>query len=243
MIINETVRNAIKKMMEANGIKTRGLAKIAGVSGPSASCWVNGKSQTIRDENWQRLEPHLRRYLPVGPAALSGYQPPPGFPTVDMVEFPVVSMAAAAEHNPAIMPIADFLSEYSEDKIMFPVGMGREGDFAIRICGDSMQPWYPSGTVVLVRPGKPSTGDKVVAILGGGEVVFKYYVDNGDSFVLAPENDHGHAITVKKSEFGAVRSMFRVVCSMRNELDVQKGAKAEGRAQSWEKYQKRGAEI
>ena len=154
----------------------------------------------------------------------------------------MVSMAAAVARNPAIIPVADFLDENTEDKVMFPNGMGKDGDFAIRICGDSMSPWYPDGTVVLVRPQKPLTGDKVVAVLADGEVVFKYFVDNDDEYTLAPENSHGAAITVKKSDFGKIRSMYRVICSIRNELDVQRDARAEGYKPSWEQYVKKGGE-
>lgn len=239
MKITSEIKKALEQLCEDQDLTSERLGLLVGVSQRTANRWLNGEAKKIHESNWASLSPYLIRYLP---SESSIVKSPPNFADVSMREVPLVSMAAAVARNPAIIPIADFLDENTEDKVMFPNGMGKDGDFAIRICGDSMSPWYPDGTVVLVRPQKPLTGDKVVAVLADGEVVFKYFVDNDDEYTLAPENSHGAAITVKKSDFGKIRSMYRVICSIRNELDVQRDARAEGYKPSWEQYVKKGGE-
>lgn len=229
MDITQEIRDAIEKYLEKHSVSD--LARQVGLSNTAISDWRSGTATFIRPSNWNKIEPVLRPYMANAETARPS--------TAEFVGFPIVSIAAAATNNPAIMPIADFLDENEEKEfLLLPKGKGRAGDFAIRICGDSMSPWYPDGTIVLVRHQKPQDGDMVVAVLADGEVVIKYYVDNGDEFTLAPENGCGMPYTFKKSDFGAIRSMYQVVYSIRDEIAVKEAAKAEGKEPSWKKYKK-----
>lgn len=234
MDISNFVVDAINKCKEANGLSDRALADKLGVSQAAVSSWLNGTAKTIRPENWARLLPLVSRYLPAPPTI---GRPPPEFTPVPMREFPLVSLAAAADHNPTIMPVADFLAEYAEDKIMFPEGIGRDGDFAIQIVGDSMLPWYPDGTSVLVRPARPQSGDRVIAVLGDGSVVFKIFIDKPKSYLLVSINEeNGCKLRIRKNDFGALRSIYRVIGSFRDEAKIDAAMKAAGRRHSWERY-------
>lgn len=229
MDITPEIIKALQKYLETKTYSD--LARDTGLSPTGVRAWALGEATFIRPSNWEKLKPVLRPYMANAEKAKQS--------TAEFVGFPIVSIAAAATNNPAIMPIADFLDENEEKEfLLLPKGKGRAGDFAIRICGDSMSPWYPDGTIVLVRHQKPQDGDMVVAVLADGEVVIKYYVDNGDEFTLAPENGCGMPYTFKKSDFGAIRSMYQVVYSMRDEIAVKEAAKAEGKEPSWKKYKK-----
>jgi len=240
MRITQEICNAIESLLRDKDYSETQLAEKIGVAQRTVNSWKRGEVGSIKYCYWEILEPMIRPYLPkeeiARPVANAGNS---SGGTAQFVGFPIVSIAAAATNNPAIMPIADFLDENEEKEfLLLPKGKGRAGDFAIRICGDSMSPWYPDGTIVLVRHQKPQDGDMVVAVLADGEVVIKYYVDNGDEFTLAPENGCGMPYTFKKSDFGAIRSMYQVVYSIRDEIAVKEAAKAEGKEPSWKKYKK-----
>lgn len=84
---------------------------------------------------------------------------------------PVVGMAAAAMYDPAFSQICD-LWEGSEETV--PCVLEREGIFAIRIQGDSMEPVLHDGDVVAVDPNTlPRTGDTAVVCLRGDGLVIK----------------------------------------------------------------------
>ena len=57
-----------------------------------------------------------------------------------------------------------------------------EGDIVLEVSGDSMLPWYPAHTRLLCRPCRPHIGDRVIAVLKDGEVIFKIYVEGKRKF-------------------------------------------------------------
>ena len=96
-------------------------------------------------------------------------------PTLETVpvprRIPVVGMAAAAMYDPALSQICD-LWEGSEETV--PCVLEREGIFAIRIQGDSMEPALHDGDVVAVDPNElPKTGDTAVVCLREDGLVIK----------------------------------------------------------------------
>lgn len=59
------------------------------------------------------------------------------------------------------------------DAIPFP-DIGANGIFALEIAGESMQPLYRDGDIVIVAPGEPvRRGDRIVVKTTGGEVMVK----------------------------------------------------------------------
>lgn len=67
--------------------------------------------------------------------------------------FPIVDSAAAAEVNTSYYPMVQYAQEHAEEYQYFPDG--QDGDFVIRVQGESMDPWYPQGTLLLVRNTRP----------------------------------------------------------------------------------------
>ena len=96
--------------------------------------------------------------------------PPPELLRVKR-EIPVVGMAAAAMYDPALSQVCDLWEGSSET---VPCAIEREGIFALRIQGDSMEPALHDGDVVAVDPNAlPATGDVAVVCLRGEGLVVK----------------------------------------------------------------------
>lgn len=236
MQITDQVRAAIGRVLIDKDMRETELAKAIGVSQRTVNCWKNGKIKSISPRYWEKLEPYLRQYLGEAPHTAHKIVSNAEFITEPLPTYPVISLAAAAECNTAIMPMADFADANSEERM--PFQDGRPGDVAIRIVGDSMEPWYPSGTLVLIRPGaRLRSGDGVIAILADGSVVFKTYVERRNTFLLLSINeDNGCKFEFNKSDHFAVRGLYLVVGSFRNEIKLRETMHANGKHHFWEKY-------
>ncbi|WP_417070790.1 LexA family protein [Niveibacterium terrae] len=64
-----------------------------------------------------------------------------------------------------------------------------ENTFALRVAGDSMEPDFPAGTVLIVEPDlEAHPGDYVIAKNGDQEATFKQLVKDGADWYLKPLN-------------------------------------------------------
>lgn len=142
--------------------------------------------------------------------------------------FPIISDAAAATVNTAYQPITDFAMKYAEEYTSFT--KGRQGDFVIKVSGDSMAPWYPDGTLLLVRPSATlRNGDRVIAVLADGSILFKVFAEDETSFYLFSENQkEGKDFMFAKSDFNGVRALYLVVQSMRDERALDSAKERQG---------------
>lgn len=92
--------------------------------------------------------------------------------------------------------VAPYLrDEEMQDYILTPEGYS-EGAFALKIKGDSMEPDFKEGEIVVIDPTvKPQPGDFVVAKDAKGEATFKKYKPRGlndakkEYFILEPLNE------------------------------------------------------
>jgi phage repressor protein C with HTH and peptisase S24 domain len=148
--------------------------------------------------------------------------------------FPVISEAAAVSCNTSYIPIVDFAIENSDELRYFDLGL--PGDIAIRITGESMLPWYPPGTLVLIRPNaRPQNGQRVIAILGDGEVVFKIFSETKEHIHLLSINDHdGEDMHFAKDDYQAIRNLFVVIQSVRDELRLDQAMDEAGIKHRWQ---------
>ena len=155
--------------------------------------------------------------------------------TQKLRQFPIISDAAAAECNRCYMPIADYAESNSEGTVGF--SEGKPGDFVLRITGNSMLPWYPEGTLVLARPNQLlHNGDRVIAVLNSGEVIFKIFAEQGDCFYLLPINEEdGKEYEFKKNDFTSVRAIYTIIQSMRDEQAIDRAMSQAGIKHSWQK--------
>ena len=167
-------------------------------------------------------------------------KPAPGsdvsFDLPPLRKFPVISMAAAATVNTCYYPLAEYASLNAEDMATFSAG--RDGDFVIRVHGDSMKPWYPPGTLLLLRPHlRLHDGDRVIAVLTEGEVIFKCFVEKKKTFMLVSINgDEGCNLEIAKDDFTAIRDIYKVIQSVRVEDDLDAAMREKGHVHFWAKY-------
>ena len=156
---------------------------------------------------------------------------------------PLISQAAAATVNPVYMPLLDCVKEHSEQNIFFVDA--KEGDFCIEVTGESMMPWYPSGTFLLVRPYQDITnGKRVVAVLSTGEILFKIFLKKGNKIVLLSIDGKAG----KRFEFDLanpapdqpfIRYICRVIASQRNEDKLDSAMQEAGITHFWEEELKK----
>lgn len=61
--------------------------------------------------------------------------------------------------------------------------------FALRVEGDSMEPKFPEGMVLIVEPeADPLPNDYVIAVNGDNEATFKQLIKDGGEWMLKPLN-------------------------------------------------------
>jgi len=149
----------------------------------------------------------------------------------------VISLCAAAEVNTTYYPLAEYADQYAEEQATFTAG--RPGDFVIRVCGESMKPWYPPGTLLLVRPHQHiKNGDRVIAVLGDGDVIFKCFVERKKTIMLVAINgEGGKNFEFQKNDFAAIRDLYKVIQSLRTEEEIDHAVHENGMKQFWQKFE------
>ena len=151
---------------------------------------------------------------------------------------PLITQAAAATVNPVYMPLLDCVKEHSEQNIFFVDA--KEGDFCIEVTGESMMPWYPSGTFLLVRPYQDITnGKRVVAVLSTGEILFKVFLKKGTKIALLSIDGRNGSrfefdLANPDPDKPFIRYICRVIASQRNEDKLDSAMSEAGIAHFWE---------
>ena len=147
--------------------------------------------------------------------------------------FPVLGAAAAASVNTVAYPLAEYARDNAERMVFFPDG--QLGDFVIEVSGNSMEPWYPDGTLLLVRGNvKIRRGERVVAIMEDGEVLFKIFADKGDKIALFSIDDKGKDFFFDRSNTYQIKGIYRVIASLRNEAQLDNAMEQAGVHHRWE---------
>jgi len=224
--------NAFRRMKAVVGTNAE-MARLLGLSRAHIGRILKGGMCGIEDETWTRIESILAPYMrDEDPSNVSPVQD-------KILKFPVISEAAAATCNTAIIPIADWASDYAENFVSF--SEGRAGDFVLRVSGESMMPWYPPNTLILARPNERlKNGDRVIAVLDDGSVVFKVFTEDENSFYLLSINENdGKDFKFDKGDFAAVRAIYLVIQSMRDERALDRAMSENGIPHFWQKRMKK----
>ncbi|UDQ99249.1 XRE family transcriptional regulator [Lentisphaerota bacterium WC36G] len=239
MKITKEILEAMKEVAESLGGVSAFSEKV-GISKSNVSRWLSGKVTTISDDNWQKLSPAIMPYMD-----LSKFNSQDFFiqhsnkekelsEAIKELKNIIIKNKSEVEHtntenfrNVPIVADASALEpgEYAENSIdlqisdefaAFPNAL--ESDIVVRVKGESMLPWYPDGTLLLVSTKDfPLTGDRVVVELATGEILFKIYIDNGDQFQLKSINrNNGEDITLNKRS-DDFRKIYPVKMSLRDE--------------------------
>lgn len=235
-LIDQKLKEKIKELRKRYH-SDRDLAHEIGVAHTTLLAWM-GKGMAIRDVAYQNLIKCLIRHgiLTQKEAEHLGTAPISNAEIYDqpVPQFPIISDVAASECS-CYMPIADYAEENSEEMVGF--SEGKPGDFVVRVTGNSMLPWYPEGTLILARPNcSVKNGDRVIAVLRSGEVVFKIFAEKGDYFYLFPINgDAGEKFQFRKNDFGAIRAIYGIIQSMRDEQAIDRAMEQAGIKHAWQR--------
>ena len=209
----------------ARNLDWQDVADLLGVTKQTISNWRAGKS-SIRAKSRRGIAVMIAEDQP--PAPIQEVRAP----ARDGSFVPIISSAAAASCSPGIVPLIDSVSEYSEETAYFR--QARPGDFAIEVKGSSMSPWYPDGTLLLVRPYQDlRNGQRVVAVLDEGEVVFKIYAAKGKKICLFSIDGEGRDYIFEKPRV-PIRYICRVVASQRSEDDLDAEMTSHGIVHDWQ---------
>ncbi|MCW5323718.1 S24 family peptidase [Verminephrobacter aporrectodeae subsp. tuberculatae] len=119
---------------------------------------------------------------------------------------PVISWVHAGEFSEVVAVEAWGTEEWVETSV--PV---LRSTFALRVKGDSMEPEFPAGVVIIVEPDlAPNPGDYVVVCSGSGEATFKQLVRDGVDWYLKPINERYPIKPLGASNvIGVVREMIK----------------------------------
>ncbi len=168
--------NRIKELRLSKAIKQVDFAKMLGVSQATVSGWESEKYQPDRDTLIK-----MASYFDVSVDYLIGNSPVKKEKKKG-VQVPVLGDVRAGYPMEAVENIIDY-EEIDED-------MARRGEFfALRIKGDSMEPRFVEGDVVIVRKQQTAdSGDIVVALVNGDSATIKKLKRHQDGITLVPTN-------------------------------------------------------
>jgi phage repressor protein C with HTH and peptisase S24 domain/DNA-binding Xre family transcriptional regulator len=120
--------------------------------------------------------------------------------------------AAAGYASPAL----------GEDYEDYSVSAASRADFAVRIQGDSMEPWIADGEIVLVRRGGVQVGDVGMFFVDGDMKCKQYCRDNyGNTYLFSLNRKRADADTFISPDSGITLCCFgRVLLSRRPPLPI-----------------------
>ena len=231
------IGNKLRYYRQLRGLSQADFAtRLANIDKVNISLWENGR-KAVPVKYYRRICELLELrdeelFAPPGTGITNVAAISPG----DLKPVPVISFATAQDCNTLLQPICEYAEEHAEDRVYFK--SARPGDFAVIIRGNSMSPWYPDGTMVLVAKGEiPRHGKRVVAKLLNGDVVFKIFLDCGSKIILKSINDHeGIDLEFEKTaQFAAW--IWPVRESIRNEDDLDLEMTAHNIPHRWQEKQ------
>lgn len=172
-------------LIEKNKTNPNALEVATKVPQPTIHRILTGESKDPRTSTLQRLADyfcvsveHLRS------KDLSGYSNIETAPRVRGA-VPLISWVKAGI---AALAIEDFQSGDYEDLIETTVPIGNS-TYALRVKGDSMEPLFTEGEILIVEPElSPENGDYVIVRNGDDEATFKKLVKDGSDWYLKPLN-------------------------------------------------------
>lgn len=168
--------NRIKELRLSKAIKQVDFAKMLGVSQATVSGWESEKYQPDRDTLIK-----MASYFDVSVDYLIGNSPVKKEKKKG-VQIPVLGEVRAGYPMEAVENIIDY-EEIDEET-------ARRGEFfALRIKGDSMEPRFVEGDVVIVRKQQTAdSGDIVVALVNGDSATIKKLKRHQNGITLVPSN-------------------------------------------------------
>ena len=188
--------NQLEYYRKRRGLTQPELGKILGVSKQLISTW-ECNHQPIDPKHYDKLKTALRiteKELAeiTGVISLQEKQNHVALLSKsDFIAVPTLTIAQAMEVLPKTHPFGNKFQTFVDETAPSFFSTAKPGDFAVVVSGSSMEPWYPSGTRLLVgRDEIPKTGQRVIAMIADqAEPVFKIFVDlDAERFALLSIN-------------------------------------------------------
>ena len=227
-IIDLKISNAFRRMKAALGTDAE-MARVLQLSRAHVGRILHGSVIYLENDTWNRIAPMLTRYFRDDAGAPPAAAAPPSTPR----SLPVMRQEELSAANTLLMPITEWAEEQAAERVSFAEGC--EGDFVLRVTDETMMPWYPLKTLLLVRPNQHlQNGDHVIAVLHSGQVVFRIFAEKANRFALfSPPGDASGDLIFRKNDPEPLRAIYLVVQSRRDENALERAMKKKGGAGFW----------
>jgi SOS-response transcriptional repressor LexA len=201
----KSVGEFIREKREEQGLSARQLAEMAGVSDAHIIYIETGrrnptfdKVMNILDSLGVGVEDYLKEARPgvanIEPARIGGHH-----------RVPVISLVLAGKWK----EVCDAFEPGDADEWIESDVRGRNV-FALRVVGDSMEPEFKEGEVVIVSPHVEAVpGDFVIVKNRAGEATFKQLKKYGSRWVLHPLNPKYQDLEVSRGEFKIIGKVVK----------------------------------
>lgn len=187
MNIAEKIDKAMKEW-PPNGMSQSELARRSGTPQPTISRTLKGLS-VPETETLAKIAKVLNiRFDHIGD--VSNVESAP-----DLLGFvPLISWVQAGNWEGVIDNL-----EPGEGERIQTTYKAKKHTYALRVRGDSMEPKFPAGCIIIVEPEEcPSTGQYVIVRQNGDEATFKQYIEDGSAKFLKPLNDRYPIMEMRK---------------------------------------------
>ena len=180
-IPKDELKNRLRSALNLQNMKAIELSEKTGIPKSAISQYMSGYAKPKQDRIYL-----LARALNVSEAWLMGYDVPmertSSKPRKKGVKIPVLGEVIAGVPIEAIEDILDY-EEITED-------MASQGEyFGLKVKGDSMEPMFFAGDIVIVRQQPTAdSGDIVIALVNGDESTIKKLKLLNDGIMLIPAN-------------------------------------------------------
>lgn len=163
--------NRVRELRIRAGLQQKQLAIMAGVSHPTVSDWETGK----KNPSGERLK-KLSEIFGVDNATILGYDPL--YIPIKRNAVPVIGKIACGTPITAVENVEGYVDE--------PEGI--HADFALICKGDSMEPTFKNGDMVLIRKQPDVENGQIAAVSINGEATLKHVYHQPDGLLLTADN-------------------------------------------------------
>lgn len=188
MLKHSDIWKGIDKLAEECGLSPSGLAKKAGLDSTSFNKSKRGHKGRLR---WPSTE-SISKILDATGRSMAEFVAIMGGEGAGehLQKIPVIGCAQAGRSG--YFDDAGYPTGKGWDELSFPA-TGDPNAYALEISGDSMEPLYRDGDIIVVSPGaQMRKGDRVVIKTRGGEVMAKQLLRHGSSKIELLSLNHEH---------------------------------------------------
>ena len=195
-----TLTERLEWALDYSGLKKSDLARACNITRSAVTAWFNGSTQTLEGSNLAnvaRVTRCMEYWIATGKGPRTTEEGRKWLANTHSAElkrraYPLISWV----HAGAWKEIVDAYPYGSSDVMVFANDDHSHDSFALRIEGNSMEPIFQEGDIIIVDPDiQPRPGDYVVAKNHQAEATFKKYrprgidADGKTIFELVPLND------------------------------------------------------